>query len=106
MPAPVFTRRLGGTAAHGPGAAVLFTADDARIYVLRDIVISSNVLVPANIQLFITFSGTQQAFLRHEPAWATLDPIHWEGRQVIEPGEQLFGFCDQDNWSALVTGWA
>lgn len=84
--------------------------DEAYIWVVRDIIAISPALdidtYPSSWNGIVFYDGYGI------PIWWLLRPwirqsvtYHWEGRQVLEAGEQLYTLPYDNGWSARISGY-
>jgi len=84
-----YTRRLIAAQFTTTGTQTIFTADAAFHYVVRDIVVTNGDLGPHDDQVYIRLPNGENVnllLLEQMPAAST---VHWDGRQALEPGDEL-----------------
>jgi len=71
------------------GTLLVYTAPPGVVVVVRDIVLVQSG--PANQRLgLFALSGGQAGYITTIAAIVPLEQLHWDGRQVLRPGEQLY----------------
>lgn len=100
-----YTRRLGAGSYLPPGETVLFTATDAHVWVVRDIVLTNFYPAPQFVQVFVR-AGTSIFPLLVFAELAATTSAHLELRQEILPGEELLVYSVNGSIGIAVTGYA
>jgi len=97
----IYTVRFGNAYKNGAGSVTVYTAPTGVTSVLRDLCVSTDSAgVPIAV---INDSGTGPIFFCE--GTGASETFHWEGRQVILPGESLVLAVNNGEWWALATGY-
>lgn len=90
---PVYSTLLARKYKTGPlSAEVLYTAPSTGVVVVRDVVLMHATVGGAAMDLY-TVSGSDIAHLLAVAVQPPVQTLHWAGRQVLAPGEQLVLAC-------------
>lgn len=88
------------------GQTTLFTADNAAVYVIRDVEVSNQSGAVRNIGVWLGATGFQ-GYLVLQPAMPTGTHVQWEGRVVMKVADVIQCFSDgAANVSVIVSGYA
>lgn len=100
-----YTRRFGAVSRADAGEAVLFTASDLYVWILRDLVLTNQASAAGLLQVFIR-AGSADHILYVAPSVAGVTSVHLELRQEILPSEQLVAYSAVGPFNCIATGYA
>lgn len=101
----VYSRRFYAGHIAPDGALTLATCPTGVVWIVRDVVIGTVTNnVSGQVALYIV-SGSAQGDIRRWATIAGLTTEEWQGRQVLEEGDQLRVFNSSDELSILVSGY-
>jgi hypothetical protein len=102
--APVYTARFAAFSTDAGGFFTVFTASDAWVWIIRDIVITSFSVDPAALVVYIG-SPVQNWPILGVPAAAYGQSYHWDGRQELLPAEEISLQVDRAPTRLIITGY-
>ena len=76
----------------GGGDVLLYTAPDTGTVIVRDVVLRSEEAI-SQAQVYTVYSGSPgagQADIHSAVGTVAGQTYHWDGRQVLRPGEQVW----------------
>lgn len=97
----VYSEKLGEANASGGAVTVFTTPADGAVYVVRDIVLSCSSSSGANEAFVYDTAGTYLLF-ETSSGFAS---FHWEGRQILGPGETISLDAAAGSWSCRISGY-
>jgi hypothetical protein len=75
------------------GDVLVYTAPATGVVVVRDVVLLTATLDVEFVYLYVT-SGSARSYILSQPAPVRALTYHWQGRQVLEPGDGLRVYDD------------
>lgn len=87
------------------GTEVLYTPPGTDILVVRDLELYGNYAASTQVSLAIGVSGSPRAYFFFQNP---LDPgkwVQWQGRVVIEPGQQLLSVTGEAGATLIASGY-
>jgi hypothetical protein len=101
-----YSARLAAASTSATGITELFTADDAYVTVLRDIVVTNLSGAAVAYSLYVATSpGPLDVYLSINTSLANDGADHWEGRQIMYGGESLYVSGGGHPLTVLVSGY-
>lgn len=101
--ATIYTVRFGGGYAPNGGQLALFTANDQAVWVLRDVRLAHLGGAAADMYIAIAAGSVLTPIARSQVS--ALGVLSFVGRQVLEPGDILYGSSSGQPFAALATGY-
>jgi hypothetical protein len=92
----IYSQLLAGDFAVLSGSRLVYTAPAGNVVVVRDVVLRHDGSATANLYLYTT-SGSAITYICGTPAINSSELLHWSGRQVLRPGEQVFVLTNTNN---------
>jgi hypothetical protein len=102
----VYTRRFAAIDFAASGSnPILFTADSAATYVVRDIIFTPRSGTGAEFLVYV-FTGSANLELVSQQSPVLGQSYHYEMRQVLATGDELVAYSPFTDNTVLVTGYA
>lgn len=86
------------------GTTMLYTVPAGMTVVVRDIELYNSTAAGINVQVFVGGSGADAQIDTALPLTAST-PRHWDGRAVLNAGQQIVGYAEAAGVQCLLSGY-
>jgi hypothetical protein len=87
------------------GAPVLYTVPSGYVAVLRDVSVRNQTADTSLIQVGATVPGPLNVVIAQFDSVAANDVVSWQGRQVLNAGDELWLYNSEGSAQAIASGY-